>query len=120
MESNRKRKGFMRSKLVMTLYRATKPTTSTLISGKVKPDPFPSHASVDYIVEGKSIPHTATKQRMMDMKKKGDEAAEVGAHASDGVSGGGEDSVDKRAALYISRVQERIRLQRAESERRQR
>ncbi|CAN6464728.1 unnamed protein product [Victoria cruziana] len=120
MESNRKRKGFIRSKLVMTLYRAARPPALKPVSGKVNPDPFPSHASVDYIVEGKCTASTATKQRATETKKKGEEAVEAGAHANDGANGGGEDSVDKKAALYISRVQERIRLQRAESERRQR
>ncbi|KAF3785355.1 hypothetical protein EJ110_NYTH28112 [Nymphaea thermarum] len=99
---NHKRKGFIKSKLVMNLYRAARPAAAAPISGNVKPRPVSSNAAVGYIVEAKAVAPMAKQA----MKKGVDREAGVEA------VGEGEESVDKRAALYISYVQELIRLER--------
>ncbi|KAL4192385.1 hypothetical protein AMTRI_Chr06g194050 [Amborella trichopoda] len=117
MESNRKPRGFIKGKLVMSLHRASKPTSPVQNSNKVNPSP--PTTSVQFVIDKKStIPQIAQK-KTIDAK-----ANEVGRfnsfESNTIVSGGGngEESVDKRAEVYISYVQERFRLERVESDRR--
>ncbi|KAF9619270.1 hypothetical protein IFM89_006457 [Coptis chinensis] len=116
MESNRKRKsGFMKgNKLVMSFYRTppAKPNTSVQYSAsKVKPSPPPPTTTVGFLVDQEFVvPSSFVKSDGgRDTKNYVDYNAYYGT---------GDESVDMKAASYISHVQARFRLERVDSERR--
>lgn len=117
MESSRKRRGFMKGKL-MTFYRAAKPSSTVQYTSKViKPSQSsPSASSVgylhvqDYVISGQ-LP---TKKVSFLLPESSLESTfDVG--AIHGVAC--DDAVDTKAATYISSVQERFKLERINSER---
>ncbi|KVI02417.1 hypothetical protein Ccrd_019299 [Cynara cardunculus var. scolymus] len=104
MDSNTKmRKGFIKGKLVMSFYRASKPSittinkthnttalpSSSLIMNQEKVNPQPQH-KVSYV-----IPHTTGTYGMFDNP--------YGVVA--------DEAVDAKAATYISCVHERFQLE---------
>ncbi|XP_010250666.1 PREDICTED: uncharacterized protein LOC104592853 [Nelumbo nucifera] len=113
MESNRRRKGFI--KLVNPFYRTPKSSPSVHSSSKVKPSPTPM---TSFVVD-KDVTMPPQKQKVSFVK-----SAAVDGHHRDS-SGGpnthsamvvtGEDNVDIRASTYISYVQERFRLEQVDS-----
>lgn len=109
MEANRRHRGF-KGKMMMPLYRAPKPSI-VQVSSKVKPTPSSlSTASLCYVGEDEVL-NPAAKQKASSVKKEGGDFSVGGAV-------GGEDSIDKRAAAYISCVQERFKLELIDCERR--
>ncbi|KAI3463122.1 hypothetical protein Pfo_019785 [Paulownia fortunei] len=140
MESNRsKRRGFSKSKLVMSFYRATKP--SSAFSGKPKSSPTNSSlTSLEFVanqpIKPKAPPSSTTaaspavgliivnQDQVFPPQKpnvafvvpdrNGDSYGKLenfyGAAAED-------EAVDVKAARYISSVQERFQLERVNSDR---
>lgn len=99
MESNRKRRGFMKGKL-MPFYRAAKPSNSTVqysTSKVVKPSQ--SSASVAFLHVQDCVVSAQPKQKVSFILPETD------------------DAVDMKAATYITSVQERFKLERVNSER---
>ncbi|KAA8548246.1 hypothetical protein F0562_004493 [Nyssa sinensis] len=133
MESNRKRKGFMKAKLAMSFYRAAKPSSSSVqYSSKVKPSPPPSStASVGYVASSSSnalveryvvnpdyvTPQPKPKLSFLVPEINGGRDSYSSCKFDNPYGGAGDESVDVKAATYISSVQERFRLERVNSER---
>lgn len=122
MESNRKRRGFMKGKLVMSFYRASKTPSSVQFSSKIKQSQPASTASVGFHVEEKKFAISSSspmKQKPLVIAMDGDAYSDFVGHVEGtngaGASVAGDESVDLRAATYISYVQERFRLERSES-----
>ncbi|KAG8366763.1 hypothetical protein BUALT_Bualt16G0001500 [Buddleja alternifolia] len=145
MESNRsKRRGFTKSKqLIMSIYRATKPSSAALqpYSSKPKSSPLNSsdleHVANDHeIIKPKAHPPQAgfiivNQDKVFPQQKP--KVAFVVPHdrnniGVDSYDGGNnklenffyaseDEAVDAKAARYISSVQERFRLERTNSER---
>ncbi|PON95398.1 hypothetical protein TorRG33x02_089200 [Trema orientale] len=119
MESNRKRRGFMKGKL-MPFYRAAKPNSSTTTTtvqytSKVKPSQSsPSAASVGFLVhQDYVIAQPKPKISFILPPESRDSVVQL-----DNLYGVAVDeSVDSKAASYISSVQERFKLERVNSER---
>uniref|UniRef100_A0A5B7BPT2 Uncharacterized protein n=1 Tax=Davidia involucrata TaxID=16924 RepID=A0A5B7BPT2_DAVIN len=134
MESNRKRKGFVKAKLAMSFYRAAKPSSpskvkpspsssSTASVGyvvnqdyvKVKPSPS-SSASVGYVVNQDYVtPQPKLKVSFVIPENAGRDSSHGKFDNPYGVAG--DEGVDAKATIYISGVQERFRLERINSER---
>lgn len=124
MESNRKRRGFMKGKL-MPLYRAAKPnntsssstttTTTVQYTSKVKPSQSsPSAASVGYLAhQDYAIAHPKPKVSFILPAENRDSLVQLENLYGVAV----DESVDSKAATYISTVQERFKLERVNSER---
>ncbi|OVA09571.1 hypothetical protein BVC80_9101g96 [Macleaya cordata] len=111
MEANRKRRGFIKGRLVMSLYRTSKPASTVQFSTKVKPTTSSSATSSGYLVADKEfvVPQSSKKVSFL----KSDVIRD-----SYGVVDAGDENVDMKAATYISYVQERFKLERVDSERR--
>lgn len=118
MESNRKRRGFIKGKLMPFHKAAPKSVPPTVpYSNKVKP---PSHSSTAYLVQQDylqisqpkrvsfMVPAIAADNTNRDMLSQVDML--FGGAAAD-------ESVDAKATTYISSVQERFKLERINSER---
>ncbi|XVF60018.1 hypothetical protein PTKIN_Ptkin08bG0008900 [Pterospermum kingtungense] len=113
MESNRKRRGFIKGKL-MPLYRAAKPTPAAMqLTTNVKPNQTTTSVSFrvhqDYMVSQPkqvSIILPATDKNRENLSQ---------IDSFFGVAC--DESVDVKAASYISTVQERFKLERNNSER---
>lgn len=131
MESNRKRRGFVKGKL-MPFYRAAKPSTTSMqyssmamASSKVKPNQaspnsaaysvgFTFHQHQDYVIAAQpkqkvsfivpAADHSSQLKQQFDHK-----------HNHNGLYGGAaaavDESVDMKAATYILSVQERFKLE---------
>ncbi|KAK9120121.1 hypothetical protein Scep_018214 [Stephania cephalantha] len=119
MESGRKRRsGFMKAKMVMSFYRTTKPNPSSSTvqySSKVKPS-----QDQEFVVN----PNMNNKKVTFLNPDNGNVSRDHHDHyhhqssATYSIVGGHEDlNVDTKAASYISCVQERFKLERANSER---
>ncbi|GLT57180.1 hypothetical protein SLA2020_301680 [Shorea laevis] len=118
MESNRKRRGFIKGKL-MPFYKATPKSAPPTVrySNNVKP---PSHASTAYLVQQDylqipqpkkvsfMVPAAAADNANWDMLSQFDKLSGVAA---------ADESVDAKATTYIFSVQERFKLERINSER---
>ncbi|KAJ8648916.1 hypothetical protein MRB53_001939 [Persea americana] len=121
MESNRKRRGFMKGKLMMSSYRASKTPSSVQFSSKIKQSPPASTASVGFHVDEKKFAISSSPVKQMpsviavDGDAYGDFVGHVEGTNGAGASVAGDESVDLRAATYISYVQERFRLERGDS-----
>ncbi|XP_050383954.1 uncharacterized protein LOC126800606 [Argentina anserina] len=133
MESNRKRRGFMKGKLV-PFYRASKPssisttTTNTtskqssmqyMMSSKVKPSQaYPLPSSVGFLVHNHKDYHVIATQAQAQPKQKitfivppsHDRKQQQQQQVDHNLVG--DDMVDMKAATYISSVQERFKLER--------
>ncbi|KAK6928556.1 hypothetical protein RJ641_007147 [Dillenia turbinata] len=119
MESaNRKRRGFVKGKLMMPFYRSAKPSAAVpyTSSTKVKPSQSsPTTASVGYIVDQDFvIPRPKQKVSFILPENYG---CESDYHNDNPYGVVGDESVDMKAASYISCVQERFKLERSISER---
>ncbi|KAI0511418.1 hypothetical protein KFK09_012048 [Dendrobium nobile] len=121
MEANRLRRG-MKAKPGMFFHRAAKPS-SIPYSSKVKPPPSSSMASLSFVAEEKIgfIQNTLLNKKasMMAKMEGGDRAGNQISSFGGGGGGGGNlsrevESVDSRAATYISYVQERFRMEEME------
>ena len=119
MESNRKRRGFMKGKL-MPFYRAAKPSSTSVqymtSSNKVmKPSQScPSAASVGFLVH-QDYAVTQPKPKVSFILPDTSRDSLVQFESLYGVAV--DESVDSKAATYISSVQERFNLERVNSER---
>ncbi|EHA8588232.1 hypothetical protein COCNU_scaffold004463G000060 [Cocos nucifera] len=105
MKSASKRKG-LKEKLTMPFYRAPKP--SMQFGGKVK-SPAPPAASLGLLVDDEFVlPSPKLKASTLVKKEGGGDLGRYGdmANGGDSIS-----EVDRRAASYISYVQERFRLE---------
>lgn len=112
MESNRKRRGFMKGKMMNPLYRAAKPSSAVQYSSKIKPSQScPSTASVGFLVN-QDYAFTPPKQQKVSFILPDN----IGQFDNPfGVAA--DDSIDLKAARYISDVRERFKLERVNSER---
>ncbi|KDP46265.1 hypothetical protein JCGZ_10105 [Jatropha curcas] len=117
MESNRKRRGFMKGKLI-PFYRSSKATSTVQYSSKVKPSQSsPSAASVGFVVHQDYI-ITPPKQKVSFIVPTADSNRDKYLSQFDKLYGvAGDEGVDIKAATYISSVQERFKLERSNSER---
>ncbi|KAG6402877.1 hypothetical protein SASPL_135091 [Salvia splendens] len=119
MDSNRgKRRSFSKSKLIKSLYRAAKPSTGAANSspapspyefGVANPAPSPA---VGFIIvnQEQAFPQPAPKVSFVVAERNRGRKENFYAGAAD-------EGVDAKAAKYISTVQERFRLERVNSER---
>lgn len=100
MDSNRKRKGLLKGKLVVPFYKAGKPASSTVqFSSKVKPSQsFPSTTSTYVLAQPKPKVSFVLPDTGRDLESLYGVAVD--------------ESVDIKAASYISSVQERFKLER--------
>ncbi|CAN6572440.1 unnamed protein product [Malus baccata var. baccata] len=128
MESNRKRRGFMKGKL-MPFYRAAKPNSTTsmqyssmaMASSKVKPSQAtPSPAYSGFMVHGQDYVIAAAQPKQKVSFIVPSDATDH--HTKNSLIkqqfdhyGAGDESVDMKAASYISSVQERFKLERINS-----
>ncbi|OWM71422.1 uncharacterized protein LOC116194461 [Punica granatum] len=111
MESNRKRRGFIKSKLGLPFYKAAKPSSSTVqYSTKATPNGQTSKqtVTVSYVVQEYIITQPKPKLSFVTPEKGRAEPFDVAY---------GDEAVDLKAANYISSVQERFKLERINSER---
>lgn len=115
MESNRKRRGFMKGKLAMPFYRVSKPSSAAVqYSSKVKPNQTsPLAPSVGFVVDQEYvIPPPKQKVAFIIPAENGrDSLLKFDAF----YGAGGDEGVDAKAANYISCVQERFKLDRLNS-----
>ncbi|KAJ9135510.1 hypothetical protein P3X46_032688 [Hevea brasiliensis] len=121
MESNRKRRGFMKGKL-MPFYRSPKPSSPNLqyTSSKViKPSQSsPSTPSVGFFVHQDYIIAPPKQNKVSFIIPPAPDSNRDKLTPFDKVYGvPGDESVDIKAASYISSVQERFKLERSNSER---
>ncbi|KAL0903680.1 hypothetical protein M5K25_028078 [Dendrobium thyrsiflorum] len=116
MEANRLRRG-MKAKPGMSFYRATKPS-SIAYSSKVKPPPSSSMASLSFVAEENIGFNQNTllnkKASMMAKMEEGDRVSNQISSFGGGNLSSELESVDNRAATYISYVQERFRMEEME------
>ncbi|MCL7028562.1 hypothetical protein MKW94_013981 [Papaver nudicaule] len=101
---NRKRRGFIKGRIILSLYRtsAPKPTASTFqFSTQVKP----SYEN-EFVV-----PQASSNKKVLSFLKTDN-------IVRDSYVGAGDNNVDMKASNYISYVQERFKLERVDSERR--
>lgn len=111
----------MKGKLMMSFYRASKTPSSVQFSSKIKQSPPASAASVGFHVDEKKFAISSSPVKQMpsviavDGDAYGDFVGHVEGTNGAGASVAGDESVDQRAATYISYVQERFRLERGDS-----
>ncbi|XP_031286818.1 uncharacterized protein LOC116145501 [Pistacia vera] len=114
MESNRKRRGFIKGKL-MPLYRVGRSSSNVQYSSKVmKPSqPSAATASVGYVVHHHQdyVVAQPQPQPKVSFIVQADNNREV--NHFDNLFG--DEMVDDKAASYISSVQERFKLERSNS-----
>ncbi|KAI3976019.1 hypothetical protein MKX01_016702 [Papaver californicum] len=105
MDSNHKRRGSIKGRIILSLYRTSpKPTASTFqFSIKVKPTNTSSEK--EFVV-----PQASTNKKVAFLK--------TDKIVRDSYVGAGDNHVDMKASNYISYVQERFKLERVDSERR--
>ncbi|RZC59766.1 hypothetical protein C5167_021946 [Papaver somniferum] len=106
MDSNRKRRGFIKGRIILSLYRTSpKPTTASTFqfSSKVKPTNISSEK--EFVV-----PQASSNKKVAFLTTDN--------IVRDSYVGAGDNNVDMKASNYISYVQERFKLERVDSERR--
>ncbi|KAI8028986.1 hypothetical protein LOK49_LG01G04219 [Camellia lanceoleosa] len=109
METNRKREGLLKRKLMMSFYRAAKPASSTVqYDSKVKP--IPSAGSVVGIIVSHNhvTPQSNQKVSFVPLENHHDESYTKFENFYGVVE---DEGVDMKAATYIAYVQERFRLE---------
>ncbi|KAG6400685.1 hypothetical protein SASPL_137527 [Salvia splendens] len=115
MDSNRaKRRSFSKSNLIKSLYRAAKPSTGAANSSPA-PSPYEfgvANPAVGFIIvnQEQAYPQPAPKVSFVVAERNRGRTENFYAAAAD-------EGVDAKAAKYISTVQERFRLERVNSER---
>ncbi|XP_011009188.1 PREDICTED: uncharacterized protein LOC105114367 [Populus euphratica] len=111
MESNRKRKGFVKGKLMRFYRSSSKPSSNVQYSSKVKPSQTsPAIASVGYVVH-----HDYTiapqKQVVSFIVPASDNRQDKLSQFDEFFGVGGDVRIDTMATSYISSVQERFKLE---------
>lgn len=114
--ANRTRRGFIKGKL-MPFYRAAKPSSTFQYTSKVKPSQSsPSTASVGFMVHQDYVvgqPNQKVSSYVLPPDNTRDLISQY-----DNIYGvAADEGVDMKAAIYISSVQERFKLERMNSER---
>ncbi|KAJ6754485.1 hypothetical protein OIU79_027159 [Salix purpurea] len=118
MESNRKRKGFTKGKLMVFYRSPPKPSSNVQYTSKLKPSQTsPAAASVGYVNQDYMI--APQKQVVSFMVPAADYHREKLSQFDKFFGVAGDVSVDTKATRYISSVQERFKLERVNSERKQ-
>ncbi|KAJ6965464.1 hypothetical protein NC652_003368 [Populus alba x Populus x berolinensis] len=118
MESNRKRKGFTKGKLMLFYRSSPKPSSNVQYSSKVKPSQTsPTTASVGYVNRDYMI--APQKQVVSFIVPAADSHRDKLSQFDTFFGVVGDVSVDTKATSYISSVQERFKLERVNSERKQ-
>ncbi|KAJ6424121.1 hypothetical protein OIU84_024990 [Salix udensis] len=118
MESNRKRKGFTKGKLMVFYRSPPKPSSNVPYTSKLKPSQTsPAAASVGYASQDYMI--APQKQVVSFMVPAADYHRERLSQFDKFFGVAGDVSVDSKATRYISSVQERFKLERVNSERKQ-
>uniref|UniRef100_A0A6N2M9X8 Uncharacterized protein n=1 Tax=Salix viminalis TaxID=40686 RepID=A0A6N2M9X8_SALVM len=118
MESNRKRKGFTKGKLMVFYRSPPKPSSNVPYTSKLKPSQTsPAAASVGYASQDYMI--APQKQVVSFMVPAADYHRERLSQFDKFFGALGDVSVDTKATRYISSVQERFKLERVNSERKQ-
>ncbi|XP_052196928.1 uncharacterized protein LOC127804174 [Diospyros lotus] len=126
MEANRKRRGFMKTKLVKPFYRSAKPSPAssttvlpyinTTAATKVIRSVAPSAGAVDFFVNHDYVTPAHPKQIISYAPPdNGYDSYYARLEKIYGVVA--DESVDLKAATYISCVQERFKLEQVNSER---
>ncbi|KAE8717113.1 hypothetical protein F3Y22_tig00110059pilonHSYRG00070 [Hibiscus syriacus] len=115
MESNRKRRGFIKSKLA-PFYRAAKPAVPAMLYTKsVKPNKASTTtASFSFRVHQD---YKVSKPKQVSVFIPADKKQENLGQIDTFFGFAGDEAVDIKAATYISSVQERFKLERNDSER---
>ncbi|XWS40573.1 hypothetical protein CRYUN_Cryun17cG0007400 [Craigia yunnanensis] len=114
MESSRKRRGFIKGKLT-PFYRAAKPPPAMQYTTKVKPNQASSTtASVSFRVHQD---YMISQPKQVSVILPADKNRENLSQIDNFFGVTGDESVDSKAATYISSVQERFKLERNNSER---
>ncbi|XP_041006743.1 uncharacterized protein LOC121251537 [Juglans microcarpa x Juglans regia] len=120
MEANRKLRGFVKGKL-MPFHRATKPSSTVqYISSKIKPNQSsPSTAPLGFVVhQDYAVAQPNQKAVSFIVPPDHNNRDLVVLSKYDNLYGlAADESVDMKAATYISSVQERFKLERMNSER---
>ncbi|XVE84174.1 hypothetical protein DITRI_Ditri16bG0148700 [Diplodiscus trichospermus] len=116
MESNRKRRGFIKGKLTPFYRAAAKPAPAMQYTSRVKPNQQGSSATgsvcfrvhQDYLI---------SQPKQVSFLVPADKNRENLSQIDNFFGVAGDESVDLKAATYISSVQERFKLERNNSER---
>ncbi|KAJ6734594.1 hypothetical protein OIU79_001796 [Salix purpurea] len=120
MESSRKRKGFMKGKL-MLLYRSSSNPSSNVqsYSSKVKPSQnSQTTASVGYVVHQDYMSIPPQKQKVsFILPASDDNRRDKLSHFDKFFGVVGDARIDNKASSYIASVQERFKLERVNSDR---
>jgi hypothetical protein len=114
MEANRKRRGFLKGKL-MSFHRAAAKPSSTHVqyTSKVKPSQSsPSTASVEFLLPQDYVFAQPQKQQVSFIVP-----ADSSQHENLIYGVAADESIDMKAANFISSVQERFKLEHYNSER---
>ncbi|KAJ8771972.1 hypothetical protein K2173_027149 [Erythroxylum novogranatense] len=117
MESNRKRRGILKGKL-MPFYRSAKSSTTIQYSNKIMPSQLSSAAStasVGFVVNQDFL--VAPPKQKVSFIVPADNSRDKLSQLDMVYGLPGDESVDMKASTYISNVQERFKLERATSER---
>lgn len=119
MESNRKRKGFTKGKLMLFYRSSPKPSSNVQYSSKVKPSQTsPTIASVAYVVH-QDFTIAQQKQKVSFTVPASDNRHDKLSQFDKFFGVVGDVRIDNKATSYISSVQERFKLERINSERKQ-
>ncbi|KAG6659744.1 hypothetical protein I3843_03G053700 [Carya illinoinensis] len=116
MEANRKRRGFIKGKL-MSFQRAAKPSSIVQYTSKLaKPSQSsPSTASVGFLVQQDYV--VSQPNQKVSFIVPADDSRDLISSQYDSLYGiAADETVDTKAATYISSVQERFKLERMKSE----
>ncbi|EOY02838.1 hypothetical protein QQP08_014138 [Theobroma cacao] len=112
--SNRKRRGFIKGKLA-PFYRAAKPAAAAMqYTTKVMPNQTSTTASVSFRVHQD---YMVSQPKQVSFILPADKNRENLSQIDNFFGVAGDESVDIKAASYISSVQERFKLERNNSER---
>ncbi|KAF5479840.1 hypothetical protein F2P56_000629 [Juglans regia] len=116
MEANRKRRGFIKGKL-MSFQRAVKPSSVVQYTSKAKPSQSsPSTASVGFLLHQDYV--VSQPKQKVSFIVPADNSRDLISSQYDSLYGiAADETVDTKAATYISSVQERFKLERMKSER---
>ncbi|KAF9663539.1 hypothetical protein SADUNF_Sadunf17G0061800 [Salix dunnii] len=120
MESNRKRKGFMKGKL-MLFYRSSSNSSSNVpYSSKVKPNQnSQTTASVGYVVHQDCMNIPPQKQKVSFILPASDNRRDKLSQFDKFFGVVGDARIDNKASSYITSVKERFKLERVNSDRKQ-
>lgn len=107
MEANRKRRGFLKGKLMSFHRAAAKPSSTVQYTSKVKPSQSsPSTASVEFLLHQDYVFAQPPKQQVSFIVP-----ADSSQHENLIYGLAADENIDMKAASFISSVQERFRLE---------